>query len=1117
MSKLQREKCGSCSKEIYLGQSITECANCNQSVIHTKCFKKSVFKKRNGAFYCSTCLTLVPERYNPFRELADIDPRTDHEDDSDKFFDQNIGQYTGDLLEASKVLEGCKYYSAIAANDLMPLNSKKLNTYFYNIDGNRSNFDTFAAEINPLKAKLSLIGLVETNVDADQKGLFQLDHFNSFYSDKLPGKSSGTGVALYTHEMFNTTINEQACIVVPHLESFFVTMTNSGVAISAGVVYRPPNSSFKDFLYEFEKVIRGLPKTVTYILGDFNLNLLKSDSNANVEAFENMLIAEGLYPVISLATHKRSTHDASCIDNIITNNIDCITHSGIIADQGTAHSPIFSISCSDFGVSPQTKIKQTQYYSFSKGNTDKLLEILKDNHAGLIGSDHNKPDFNSCFETFSKSIDAACKLSVPKNTVRNAINNPWITDGVINSIETKAKLYDEWKSSCTKSNPSGDEQLHLKYSIYRRELKHIIKYVKAKFYNSKFMNASGEPKKTWEIINQIRGKRKKTIKPQFVIDNKKIYERRVIANEFNKYFVSLASKLNDETTKTSSNKSENFLPPRNMHSMFLYVCSEEEVAKVISELQNGKSSDIPISVIKKVSPIISPVLARHFNYLMGIGKFPDQLKLGKITPIYKKEDEELMQNYRPISTLPIFGKIFEKIIFSRLYNFFVSQGLLHSKQFGFRKNHSTSHALNYSISQIKSALRRGDHVLGIFIDLSKAFDTIDHDILLKKLEHYGVRGQPLALLKSYLSDRSQCVNVLGETSEILPIIYGVPQGSCLGPLLFLIYINDLGKISQDSELILFADDTNIFVKASSKALVYKNANLILEKISNYMICNKLHINLGKCCYMYFSNTSKKTEEVDSDEKYILKIDDTPLNPVTETKFLGVLIDEGLTWEPHIRALAKKLACCTGSLNRIIQFVPENLHESLYYTLFESYLTYAISVWGEASKAKLKPLIKAQKKVIRVMFGDREKFLDKFMTCARARPISAQKLSTEFFIKEHTKPLFNTHNILTLQNLYFYHSSCEVFKIFKFHTPIALYELYSFSNRGHKNLFLITPQPSSCYIYRTSVMFNSVRQNLSITDTSVSVMTLKLRLKKFLLTKQLIGEQDSWNDLNFFEF
>ena len=152
--------------------------------------------------------------------------------------------------------------------------------------------------------------------------------------------------------------------------------------------------------------------------------------------------------------------------------------------------------------------------------------------------------------------------------------------------------------------------------------------------------------------------------------------------------------------------------------------------------------------------------------------------------------------------------------------------------------------------------------------------------------------------------------------------------------------------------------------------------------------------------------------------------------------------------------------------------------------------------------------------MRVIFGDREKFLDKFMTCARTRPISAQKLLSEFFIKEHSKPLFNSHNILTLQNLYFYHSSCEVLKIFKFHAPIALYELYSFSKRGHKNLFLITPRPSTSYIYRTSVMWNTVRQNLSITDTSVSVMTFKINLKKLLLAKQLLGEQDSWTELNF---
>ena len=203
------------------------------------------------------------------------------------------------------------------------------------------------------------------------------------------------------------------------------------------------------------------------------------------------------------------------------------------------------------------------------------------------------------------------------------------------------------------------------------------------------------------------------------------------------------------------------MPTSNLGSMFMSECTQYEVSKIISELKNGKSSDIPISVIKKTSDIISPILAMHFNYLMSIGKFPDELKLGKITPIYKKDNEELLKNYRPVSTLPIFGKIFEKVIYDRLYNYFVSQGALYDRQFGFRKNHSTSHALNVSIDHIKTAISNGDHVLGIFIDLSKAFDTIDHNILLSKLMKYGVRGQSLSLISSYLANRSQCVSILG--------------------------------------------------------------------------------------------------------------------------------------------------------------------------------------------------------------------------------------------------------------------------------------------------------------------------------------------------------------------
>ena len=893
-----------------------------------------------------------------------------------------------------------------------------------------------------------------------------------------------------------------------------------------GVAYRPPNSNFEDFMSELKHIICALPKNVpTYIIGDYNLNLLKSATNANVEAFENLFLSEGLYPVNSLVTHQRGSQKGSCIDNILTNNIEAINYSGVISNFGTAHSPVFSLSNIEFGSLNNAKQKQTQYYSFSSKNIDKLMEILVKSHDALLGYDLETecPNFDSFVETFSNAINDSCKLLVPKSTIRNAINNPWITDSVINSIETKQDLYEQWKTSCTKNLPNGDEKLYKHYSEYRYHLKHVIKNTKRKFYNNRFNECSGNPKKTWEIINQIRGKSKKSIKPQFMINNEKIIQRRVIANEFNKYFVSLAPKLNEEVSFESFNKFTDFLPPSIANSMFLNECTEYEILEIISELKTGKSSDIPISVIKKCSPILSPILAQHFNYLMEIGKFPDQLKVGKITPIFKKGDEELMKNYRPVSTLPIIGKIFEKVIYIRLYKYFTSQGILHDKQFGFRKNSSTNHALNYTTSHIKQALANNKHVLGIFIDLSKAFDTIDHKILASKLKHYGVRGCTLSLIESYLSNRLQKVSVLGEISDPLPVIYGVPQGSCLGPLLFLIYINDLGKISNDSEIILFADDTNIFVQGRTKEAAYEMANKILDKIINYMTCNKLHINLEKSCYMYFckkgsnhKDTVDNVEETSTSDStiYQLRIHRHTLPKVSHTKFLGIIIDEKLSWDQHIKALAKKLSCCTGSLNQMIESVPKHLHCDLYHTLFESYLTYGISVWGGCSKAKLKPIFKAQKKIMRVIFGDRIKYLDKFKTCVRARPFSEQKLTSEFFIKEHSKPLFNSHGFLNLQNLYYFHSCCEVFKIFKYKSPISMLELFKFSNRGHKNLLLITPPPDDSYSYRMSVIWNSMRNMLSNPDTSISISSIKSKLKKFIYERQSLGDDENWIEHNF---
>ena len=901
----------------------------------------------------------------------------------------------------AQILNKCNYTSS----SRFSRNESQTHIFSTNIRSLIKSIDRFRENID-FYSKFDILCFNETNCNVAnlpfQGNELALDGFHApFLQAPTRDSNKGGGLAIYVNQRLannDEIIVKSVANSCPSGGEFqaLEIKQNQAKNIIICNYYRSPNSDYNKFLEKIESVLANLSRDKNkhiLLMGDSNIDLLKYGQEDHATKFVDKLTAAGLSPIISRPT-RITDHSATLIDHIFSNNCALITRSGIFSDLDLSdHLATFTRILNDRR-HVKNDIDQFETRLITNESMDSFNNDICNTDWNFV---YENSDANTMFDAIINKYTELYNKNFPLKRTRRQKrqgSSPWLLDWLKCACARKNSLYRNFVKDPTSENKS-------KYFKMRKFVMKHVKLAKKKFYDSYFEKHLSDSKKQWSMINSLlnRTPKSKISINKLEYKNKSLTRKQDIAEAFNEYFSNIASNLKlDIQPRNALPKNETLSSnTRCPLDMPITEVTSDEVKLLIKSLSNKATSDTSVKPLKAVSPILSELLAAAITKSIAQGVVPSKLKIAKVIPLHKGGSKTEVKNYRPISLLSVFSKIYEKAMQSRLVGHLKLNNILFAGQYGFRAGHSCEHALLDAQQNLINALERKQVAALLLLDFSKAFDMVDHSILLQKLEHYGVRGMNLRWFNSYLTHRKQFVHLDNYSSETSEMKYGVPQGSILGPILFTIYINDLPMATKLAKFFIFADDSNVMVEASSPSDLEQKCNLVLNTVHQWVSNNGLKLNIEKTNMLFFTNNNKL-------KNHSLKVvlNGSEIKQKTEAKFLGVIMDSNLNWKKHIEALRNKISRNAGVIWKLSSILPKRALKHIYYSFIESHLSYCSAVWGATtSMARLSALFSAQKKAVRAMSPGISNF---FYDPTTGRPPA------------HTKPLFNDLSLLALPNL-----------------------------------------------------------------------------------------------------